>query len=379
MRVVLAASTRTPGPGTRSASAVRPTRAATCGSAARTSSGRARALARGEALRPRTRSAARPSRRAAMSSRGSLLKGVDRCRATTTRAWLLDSHRRGLPNAATMRRYADGDEVDLVIVGAGAGGVVLAQRLARPAGGSWCSRRARSGIPDATGSPTRRARTSIYWTDKRIIGGEDPVEMGKNNSGRGVGGSMVHFAGYTPRFHPSDFAITSRDGVGADWPISYEDLKPHYERVERELPVAGQDWPWGDRTATRTRRTRLRRRGGRCGRAPDDAASRCASGRWRSPTARSATGRTASTAASACRAARSTPRPARSSPICPTRIEHGVEVRADSMALRIEVDEASGRCTRRARYRAATARERLQRATRRRGLPATRSRRRGCC
>ena len=38
-----------------------------------------------------------------------------------------------------------------------------------------------------------------------MIGGEDPVELGKNNSGRGVGGSMIHYAGYTPRFHPSDF------------------------------------------------------------------------------------------------------------------------------------------------------------------------------
>jgi choline dehydrogenase-like flavoprotein len=85
----------------------------------------------------------------------------------------------------------------------------------------------------------------LYWTQKRIIGGSDPQELGKNNSGRGVGGSMVHYAGYTPRFHPSDFETFSRDRVGADWPISYADLLPHYERVERELPVAGQDWPWG--------------------------------------------------------------------------------------------------------------------------------------
>src|SRR5204862_5288231 len=85
-----------------------------------------------------------------------------------------------------------------------------------------------------------------YWTEDRIIAGDDPVELGKNNSGRGVGGSMVHYAGYTPRFHPSDFQTRSLDGVGADWPISYADLKRHYERVERELPVAGQTWPWGD-------------------------------------------------------------------------------------------------------------------------------------
>ena len=57
---------------------------------------------------------------------------------------------------------------------------------------------------------------------------------------------MTHFAGYVPRFHPSDFETRTRDGVGADWPISYWDLKASFERVERELPVAGQDWPWGD-------------------------------------------------------------------------------------------------------------------------------------
>ena len=31
-----------------------------------------------------------------------------------------------------------------------------------------------------------------------------------------------------------------------DWPISYEDLRGYYEQVEEELPVSGQDWPWGD-------------------------------------------------------------------------------------------------------------------------------------
>ena len=86
----------------------------------------------------------------------------------------------------------------------------------------------------------------LYWTEERIIGGDDPVELGKNNCGRGVGGSMIHYAGFTPRFHPSDFEVYTRDGVAADWPITYEDLKPHYERLERELPVAGEFWPWGD-------------------------------------------------------------------------------------------------------------------------------------
>jgi choline dehydrogenase-like flavoprotein len=57
---------------------------------------------------------------------------------------------------------------------------------------------------------------------------------------------MVHYAGYCPRFHPSDFEVLTKDGVGADWPISYQDLRRHYERLELELPVAGESWPWGD-------------------------------------------------------------------------------------------------------------------------------------
>jgi choline dehydrogenase-like flavoprotein len=160
--------------------------------------------------------------------------------------FLLDVHRRALPGAHSMRRYSDGDEVDLCIVGAGAGGSVLAQRLARQgwrivmleAGPLWDPDR--DWVSDEAGSH------KIYWTEPRVVGGSDPIELGKNNSGRGVGGSMIHYAGYTPRFHPSDFETHSRDGVGEDWPITYRDLRDHYARVERELPVAGQDWPWGD-------------------------------------------------------------------------------------------------------------------------------------
>jgi choline dehydrogenase-like flavoprotein len=162
--------------------------------------------------------------------------------------FLLDMHKRGLQNLDRMARYRDQDVVDLVVVGAGAGGGVLAQRLARKGwkvvvlekGPFWDPDR--DWVSDEKGA----GQAGLYWTDNRIISGNDPIEMGKNNSGQGVGGSMTHFAGYTPRLHPSDFEVKTRDGVGADWPISYWDLKDAFVRVERELPVAGEDWPWGD-------------------------------------------------------------------------------------------------------------------------------------
>ncbi len=145
-----------------------------------------------------------------------------------------------------MRRYDEGDEVDVVVVGCGAGGGTLLQRLARTgasvvgldAGPFW--------DPDADWVSDEAGSHRLFWTEPRVISGDDPVPLGSNNSGRGVGGSMIHYAGYTPRFHPSDFRTDSADGVGADWPISYEDLKPYYEAIEQELPVSGQSWPWGD-------------------------------------------------------------------------------------------------------------------------------------
>jgi choline dehydrogenase-like flavoprotein len=173
------------------------------------------------------------------------LKGSRHPRANDS-ATLLDPHRRGLPNRHRMARYRDDEEVDLVVVGAGAGGSVLAQRLARrgvrvvvlEAGPFW--------DPDEDWVSDEAGSHHLYWNEPRVVGGADPVALGKNNSGRGVGGSMVHYAGYTPRFHPSDFEVRTRDGVGADWPIGYDELEPYYAELERELPVAGQHWPWGD-------------------------------------------------------------------------------------------------------------------------------------
>ncbi|MEO6821541.1 MAG: GMC family oxidoreductase [Candidatus Nanopelagicales bacterium] len=145
-----------------------------------------------------------------------------------------------------MRHFPDADEVDLVIVGCGAGGATLMQRMTRAgwsvvaldAGPFWDPDR--DWVSDEAGSH------HLYWTESRVIDGADPIPLGSNNSGRGVGGSMVHYAGYAPRFHPSDFHTFSADGVGADWPFEYEDLRGYYEAIEEELPVAGEKWPWGD-------------------------------------------------------------------------------------------------------------------------------------
>ncbi|MGN6699635.1 MAG: GMC family oxidoreductase [Thermomicrobiales bacterium] len=160
-----------------------------------------------------------------------------------------DTHRLGPIQTVDvpMRRFAPGEEVDVVLVGVGSAGGVLLQRLARAgfrvvgfeAGPFWNTER--DWVSDEAGSHT------LYWNDLRITGGANPLTLGANNSGKGVGGGSVHWAGFAPRFHPSDFQVRTLDGLGADWPISYQNLKPYYELLEKEIPVSGPAYfPWGD-------------------------------------------------------------------------------------------------------------------------------------
>lgn len=58
---------------------------------------------------------------------------------------------------------------------------------------------------------------------------------------RVVGGATWHWLGRTPRFLPEDFRMRSQFGAGVDWPIAYEDLEPWYAAAEKELGVAGDD------------------------------------------------------------------------------------------------------------------------------------------
>ena len=148
--------------------------------------------------------------------------------------------------APPVRRFRDDEVVDFAIVGVGSAGGVLLQRLARAgfkvvgleAGPFWDTER--QWVSDEEGSH------QLYWNDLRITGGKDPLAFGANNSGKGVGGGSVHWASFVPRFHPSDFEVYTRDGVGADWPISYDDIEPYYDLLEREMPVAGPAYyPWG--------------------------------------------------------------------------------------------------------------------------------------
>jgi choline dehydrogenase-like flavoprotein len=147
-----------------------------------------------------------------------------------------------------LMRHHDG-VVDACIIGSGAAGAVLAKELAEAGmavvvleAGEWLDTRT-DYVNDELSMLGR-----IDWDGLRITDGADPLQLGRVNTGRAVGGTTVHYTAVTLRLDPADLRTDSTDGVGVDWPFSYDELAPYYAEVERTLPVSGPRrsvWPSG--------------------------------------------------------------------------------------------------------------------------------------
>ena len=145
-----------------------------------------------------------------------------------------------------MRQYADDEVVDFAIVGTGAGGGTLACKLAEygfsvvalDGGPYW------RPLEDFASDEHHQAK--LYWTDERVVDGDNPLELGPNNSGQSVGGSTVHFAMVSLRFRPEWFNSRSKLGYGADWPLDWREMWSYYDEVEDALKISGPvNYPWG--------------------------------------------------------------------------------------------------------------------------------------
>jgi len=86
------------------------------------------------------------------------------------------------------------------------------------------------------------------WTDHLYtIPEEDPYVLAPGAKFtwtrlRAVGGRTNLWGREVLRFGPLDFKAKSlQDGWGEDWPISYEEVAPYYDHVERLIGVAGRD------------------------------------------------------------------------------------------------------------------------------------------
>ena len=145
-----------------------------------------------------------------------------------------------------MREHRDDEPVDFAIVGAGAGGATLACQLAKKGFSVVCFDAGPYWRPLEDFASDEAEQQKLYWTDERLSGGTDPIALGGNNSGKGVGGSTVHFSMISLRWRPEWFRSKSLLGYGADWPIGYAELEPYYAAAERALSVSGPvRYPWG--------------------------------------------------------------------------------------------------------------------------------------
>jgi choline dehydrogenase-like flavoprotein len=75
---------------------------------------------------------------------------------------------------------------------------------------------------DIEGEPYTRAGHSFDWWRARMVGGR-----------------TNHWGRISLRFGPDDFRRKSLDGLGDDWPISYDDVAPYYDRLDRLIGIFG--------------------------------------------------------------------------------------------------------------------------------------------
>jgi choline dehydrogenase-like flavoprotein len=130
------------------------------------------------------------------------------------------------------------DAVDVIVVGSGAAGSIMAAKLAE--GGKRVLILEAGPARDAGNliSSTLYARR-LKWTGPPVIeGGKNPVGF-VFNAGFGVGGAAMHHYAVWPRLHAEDFDMRTRHGKGLDWPIRYEDLAPYYDQVQEEAGISG--------------------------------------------------------------------------------------------------------------------------------------------
>jgi choline dehydrogenase-like flavoprotein len=140
------------------------------------------------------------------------------------------------------------EQVDVLIVGAGPSGAVAAHTMASRGfsvvcleQGDWVSLNSYPGD-----KPEFELLIKKRWAhDPNVRGSaaDYPLEVSDSDLSpvmfSAVGGSSIFYGAEWVRLLPSDFRVRTLDGLADDWPISYQDVWPYYDRVEAFIGVSG--------------------------------------------------------------------------------------------------------------------------------------------
>lgn len=150
---------------------------------------------------------------------------------------------------------------DAIVVGAGAGGGVVASELALGGKsvllierGRWLDyqngghrdhlRNHRNPLYGHNTGPDADDGPRIHVTPDGVEHEVAPHTVAYSSNAACIGSGTLVYGGQAWRFHPDDFRMASRYGVPegsslTDWPIGYDDLEPWYTRAEQTLGVSG--------------------------------------------------------------------------------------------------------------------------------------------
>jgi choline dehydrogenase-like flavoprotein len=148
----------------------------------------------------------------------------------------------------TPRPAVEAERVNVLVIGAGASGAVVSKHMAEAGFGVVCLEQ--GGWQSASDYPGGQQEFELLvehsWSPDPNVRGR-PEDYPCENSGtdiapvmfNAVGGSTIHFGAQWARMRPVDFKVRSTEGLGDDWPVTYEEMLPFYERMDREMNVSG--------------------------------------------------------------------------------------------------------------------------------------------